>query len=112
MTKDIPKAAGITWYKSKEDYQKALSTFEDAFKLPTTYEAFLKQYEVGVAIAKQRGFIPVKAELDPATFPDWCAARSLHVDAHGREAFANEVAVAFLRDKGFLRSHWAPIKKR
>lgn len=97
-----PKVAGIVWYKSSEDYHKVLLIMEDAFKLPDTYEDFLKRFGESVAFAEMNGMIPVKAELDPETFPAWCKARSLNVDATGRETYANFVAYEYLRDNGML----------
>ena len=99
---NIPRAAGIVWYENEEIYNKALSIFEDSFKLPATYQGFLVQYAAAVRICKQRGFIPIKAELDPSTFPDWCAARYLHVDAAGRAEWGNWKAMEYLRENGLI----------
>jgi hypothetical protein len=99
---DIPKAVGIVWYKNEADYKKALSIFEDSFKLPATYEAFLRRFAEAVAIQERSEAIVVRAELDPETFSDWCAARSLHVDATGRAEWGNWKAAEYLREKGIF----------
>jgi len=99
---DIPKAIGIVWYKNEADYKKALSIFEDSFKMPDTYEGFLKGFALAFAAFEKRGTIPVKAELDPETFPDWCVTRSLHVDATGRAEWGAWKALEYLREKGLL----------
>lgn len=100
--KNIPKAAGIIWYKSKEDFLKARAIFTDAFLLPDTYEEFLIKATELIAKLEASGMPVVKAELDPHTFPAWCKARNLNVDTHGREAFGNAMALEFLKKSGKL----------
>ena len=62
-------------------------------------EAFLKRFAELFAFHERSGAIVVRAELDPETFPNWCAARSLHVDATGRAEWGNWKAVEYLREK-------------
>jgi hypothetical protein len=100
--KDIPKAAGIIWYKSKEDFIKAHAIFTDAFLLPDTYEDFLIGFANAVRRIEDSGYVVVKAELDPETFPTWCKERTLNVDAKGREAFGHAAALDFLKKSGKL----------
>jgi len=95
-----PKYCGIIWYKSEDDYKKALSIFKDSFKLPATYKDFLVGFDKAAAFARFNGMIPIKAELDPYTFSAWCEERSLNIDATGREFYANWKAREHLRKKG------------
>jgi len=101
--KDIPKVAGIVWYKSKEDFLKARAIFTDAFLLPDTYEDFLVGFSEAEKAAYAKGFdMIVKAEFNPGTFAAWCKERSLNIDTHGREAFAHNAAIEFLKQSGKL----------
>jgi hypothetical protein len=98
----VPKAAGITWFKNEDAYKKALLIFDDARDLPSTYQAFLLSHAYAVEEAQKRGFVPVKAEIDPDTFLSWCGARDIKPDRHARMTFANEVAADYLRSMGLL----------
>lgn len=94
--KKIPQVAGLIWYKSKEDFLRARAIFTDEFLLPDTYEEFLVRFAEGITRWEAEGYTVIKAEFDPGTFVAWCNERSLNVDAHGREAFAHEVAINFV----------------
>ncbi len=83
--------AGMVWYRS-EDYESILKIMEDAVKLPVTYKSWLLQAETNEKMANDRGFITVRAFIDPRTFPSWCRERSHNIDAHARNEFANTVA--------------------
>jgi len=64
----------------------------DSHLLPTTFEAWLAAAEKVEQKLVGQGFLTVKAHLDPRTFPDWCKARGLNVDAAARQQYASLVA--------------------
>jgi hypothetical protein len=100
--KQLPVAVGVIWYKSEEDFIAARAIFTDAFLLPDSYREYLDLFSDIAAQIESAGRTIVKAEFDPKTFAQWCKARSLHVDANGRTAFANEKALEFLKQNGKL----------
>ena len=99
----IPKAAGLICYKDAADNAKARTLFEDAFLLPDTYEKFLIRFAESWKAAKDMGWIPVKAELEPVAFTRWCRSRGLNVNAHGRTEWGNMKALEYLKEKGFIK---------
>ncbi len=85
--------AGLAWYR-REDYPKLLAIFDDADSLPETYEEWLeKAMEIERELIIQ-GHRVVRATIDPAIFPSWCAAKHLKLDASARTRFATEEAEA------------------
>lgn len=93
----MKKIAGIVWYNDEGVYRRALAIFTDAFNMPSSYEDWM----IGVAkIAKDMkrdGWVLVRAELDPETFPGWCKTRGLNVDAKARGELGNDAAAEYLR---------------
>lgn len=89
----LPKitVAGFVWYK-EADYQRLKSLFTDGHKLPPTFLMWQDKAEQGRKRHVRSGGIAVKAYIDPDTFPAWCSARGLNIDAKARTAFANEEA--------------------
>jgi hypothetical protein len=80
---------GIAWYK-KEDFDTLLSLFTDSKKLGSTYEEWLKDAESLVDKLRRNGHAFQKVYIDPYTFPAWCAANGMNIDAKARVRFANE----------------------
>jgi hypothetical protein len=99
---DFPKtqpigATGMAWYR-KEDYPALLKIFTDRHLLPKTFEEWEKKAETGHKKLLTDGFIVIKSYIDPKTFPAWCAAQSLNVNADARMKFASmEAARALAR---------------
>ena len=62
--------------------------FEDAEKLPDTFEEWLVIAEKLRNTMIAKGFIIRKVYLDPATFPQWCREHGLPLDATGRTQYA------------------------
>lgn len=108
------KIGGIVWYATEKIYIKALAIFEDAFNMPTTYVDWMEQVKEITEKAQSDGWVIIRAEFDPDTFPAWCKSRGLNVDAKARVAFGNEAAAEHLRtgrgkiiDFGILNTvHW------
>lgn len=99
---NIPKVAGVVWYKDEETYMKALSIFEDGDSLPRTYQEFILCHAYATQEAEERGFVALKAEIDPDAFLAWCGSHNIQPDRNARMAFADEVAADYLRSKGFM----------
>jgi hypothetical protein len=83
------RTAGLPWVR-KEDYAAFLAIMEDADGLPATWEKFAQLSEEGERAMKADGLIVERANIDPETFPYWCAAHGYGVNSQGRMAFAAE----------------------
>ena len=64
----------------------------DADQLPPNYDQWRKKADGLKRQIERSGQVAVEATIDPETFPAWCAARGLDVDAKARMQFANEEA--------------------
>lgn len=96
---NLRSAHGIAWYRP-ETYERCLAIFQDADDLPDTYDEWLVQAEEGEEQLKREGLKVVRAEIDPVAFPGWCANEGYaQIDTHARIAFANAMALDFLRKK-------------
>lgn len=79
---------GIAWYR-KDDYPQILRIMADADVLPPSHRDWQKKAERLESEIAAKGVRVVRAIIDPQTFPGWCAARGLNVDAKARMEFAN-----------------------
>ena len=86
-----PQIAGLAWYK-REHYKELLTIFEDADKLPLTYDKWLGKATAAEKGFKLRGIKVVRAYINPQDFPEWCRAEGHNVDAKARMKFANLAA--------------------
>lgn len=91
MTQQLPVVIGMVWYKP-EHYGAILGIMTDSNHLPRTFHEWRMKAETGEKQRRRAGQIVVRAFIDPETFPDWCRAKGLNVDAQARVAFANEIA--------------------
>jgi hypothetical protein len=82
----MASVTGIAWYK-KEDYEKLLSLFIDRGDMASTYQEWLISSESLVDQLRQSGNAFQKVYIDPATFPAWCAARRMNINAEARARF-------------------------
>jgi hypothetical protein len=80
---------GIAWYK-REDYERLKLLFTDGDKLHATYDDWLNGAERLLNQLRRDGQAFQKVYIDPDTFPGWCAARGLDVDAKARVRFSSE----------------------
>ena len=85
------RAVGVPWVR-KEDYEAFLAICEDADMLPETWEKFAYYTEMGENKFRTQGYLVVRANIDPNTFPDWCKCNGVRVDTQGRQKFAAAVA--------------------
>lgn len=89
---------GLAWY-TKENYAKVVSISKDGHVFARRYEDWLAAAEKQISRFEAQGFTVVKAEIDPETFPAWCAAHGVDVDAKGRTMFGSWKAEEFRRSK-------------
>lgn len=82
---------GMVWYK-QEEYGAALSIMSDRAKLHTSYHLWKMDAETREKQYRREGKTVVRAFIDPETFPEWCRARGLNIDANARQQFAALVA--------------------
>ncbi len=82
---------GIAWYL-EQDYPAILRLMADADKLPATFSRWQQIAEQTERRCRTEGRVVIRAVIDPATFPEWCARHDLQVDARARNAFAAEQA--------------------
>lgn len=83
---------GIAWYKA-ENYARLRSLFTDSDKLPLTFEEWAKNAESGINHLRSQGYTIVKVDIDPDSFPAWCASHGMEINAKARIKFAGEGAV-------------------
>ena len=82
---------GIVWYK-EEDYPILKNLFEDGNTLPDSYSEWLEKTQNLFNQLIQKGLTPIKAYIDPETFPKWCIKRGHRLNAKARTAYANFIA--------------------
>ena len=90
------RAVGAYWI-DEADYPAALRTFDDGNKLPRTWAEWRKIAEEMEKGLKAYGHPVMRVRIDPATFPDWCAAQGTTPGREGRKMF---VAAAVLERYG------------
>ncbi len=78
-----PPAVGAYWIK-EEDYPALLQLFDDGDKMPPSWKEWLKVAEEMERGLKAYGHVVLRVYIDPATFPDWCAAQSTSPGSAGR----------------------------
>jgi hypothetical protein len=81
-----PPAVGAYWIK-EEDYPALLQLFDDADKMPPSWKEWLKMAEEMEQGLKAYGHVVLRVYIDPATFPDWCAAHGTSPGGAGRRKF-------------------------
>ena len=89
----------FAWYR-REDYPRIREMMEDGHLLPTSYDKWLKGAEKGFQSMKDRGFITIKAEIEPGAFLDWCKGKGLHLNADARNRWGLFVAEETARKSG------------
>ena len=83
--------AGILWYRP-ENYQICRKLFVDGNVLQETYKDWLAAAEKMEKYLRKNGVTVYRIPLDPNTFPAWCLAKGMKLDAQARASFANEKA--------------------
>jgi hypothetical protein len=80
---------GVTWFR-KEDYPMLLGLFEDAQKLPATWEEWETEARKVEERLKLEGFKVERAYLDPNAFSDWCRKEEVGMTGKARSRFTAE----------------------
>jgi|SRR5580704_4484660 hypothetical protein len=93
-----PEIIGIAWYK-KEDYKRIVSISKDGNIFSPSYEVWLAAAEKHVRALESKGFTVIKTEINPDTFPAWCAANGMDINGKARIAFGNSKAMEFMKKK-------------
>lgn len=97
-TRGLPMAVGITWY-TPETYARCLEIFEDAADQHDTFDAWLGTATKTEKDVRRQGLRVVRAEIDPDTFPAWCAANGFgKIDHEARTHFANLKAKEWMKE--------------
>lgn len=82
---------GMVWYKP-EDYDAVLGIVADRNNFSASFHEWRMKAETGEKQQRRDGHFVVRVFIDPKTFPDWCRARGLSIDAKARNQFAAEAA--------------------
>ena len=86
-----PSVVALPWY-IRGDYPALLKLFSDSYRLPTTYDAWLKRAEEVERKFQSGGFGVARIWVRPAPFATWCKERNVSPDQAARLIFANEAA--------------------
>lgn len=86
---------GIAWFKDEAAYRRALEIFVDSGNMPASFAAWKGLVDKEVALIQGSGNIAVRADIDPETFPAWCAAHGFRANSQGRIAYVNQVVLEY-----------------
>ena len=86
---------GIAWFKDEAAYRRALAIFTDPENMPASFEDWKALVGKECKLIREVGNIALRADIDPDTFPDWCASRGLKPNSWGRTAFVNHVELEY-----------------
>ena len=86
-----PPVIALPWY-ARGNYSALLKLFNDADKLPATYDAWLKRAELTEKQFQKAGFGIARIWIRPVPFAAWCRARNVSPDQAARLTFVNEAA--------------------
>ncbi len=92
------EAVTLNWYR-REDYARLLTIFEDAEKLPATFDEWLNKAEHGEEMLSKSGKRVIRVVIGPDEFTAWCATQKLKLDAHGRNQFSTFKARDIIRGR-------------
>jgi hypothetical protein len=84
------RAIGIAWMR-EEDYPALIRIFEDGHMFDS-WEQWNERAEATEKKFQSDGVIVLRAYLDPAAFPSWCAARNIAPGREARTQFGSEFA--------------------
>lgn len=89
------QAVGMAWYK-RENFGRLMAAFEDRDKLHRSFDEWLRDAEAGRKAQEAKGIRVVCVDIDPDTFPAWCAASGLGINAEARMKYASLIAYKVL----------------
>lgn len=91
------QATGMVWYLP-EDFEQIKTLMKDGHTLHRTHAEWQRAAENGERLMRAKGVRVYRAIIRPAEFQAWCEARSLDIDSHARQAFANWFAANEYRE--------------
>lgn len=80
------RAVGVYWIR-EEDYPAARAMFSDGPKMPPAFGDWLRMAVEMESGLKAYGHPVLRVIIDPASFPDWCAANGTTPGSEGRKRF-------------------------
>jgi len=86
-----PRIFALPWY-ARGEYPALLKLFNDADKLPATYDAWLNRAEGIERQFQSAGFGVARIWIRPISFAAWCKERNVAPDQAARLTFVNEAA--------------------
>jgi hypothetical protein len=92
-TLSLLKDVGVTWFR-EEDYPILLEIFDDADKMPGSWNEWLKSAQQMEEWAKAQGYRTQRVYIDPDSFADWCLCEGMGTDSQGRQKFALDTLAA------------------
>ncbi|WP_366656588.1 hypothetical protein [Fodinicurvata sp. EGI_FJ10296] len=81
------QVVGVAWFR-RDDWSKVKAIFVDSHKLHEAYDDWLAAAEQFYRRIEGQGMRVEKVYIDPDTFPEWCRARGLRINADARQEFA------------------------
>ena len=87
-----PPVVALPWY-ARGEYPALLKLFNDADKLPATYDGWLKRAELIEKQLQMAGFGVARIWIRPRLFAAWCKERNVSPGQAARLTFANEAAL-------------------
>ncbi len=91
----MAEVIGVAWFQDEFTYRRALAIFTDAENMPPTYADWQALVRRQCAEIKDSGHIPLRADIDPETFAEWCHAHGFLANSQGRLAFANHAELEY-----------------
>ncbi len=90
---------GLPWCR-EEDYNAFLAILQDANDWPTTWDNFVARMEKAERSFQESGQTVRRININPRTFPIWCASKGYRIDANACHKFAAEIAIKEQRNAG------------
>jgi len=77
---------GIAWYRP-DKYEQVVALMADGASFPKTYASWRQKAVRMERELNRQGSRPVRVELDPGVFADWCRDRQMLTDSGARARF-------------------------
>ena len=87
MSDDKPLPAKGAYWIREEDYPAVRAMFADGPKMPPDFADWVKMATEMESGLKAYGHPVLRVIIDPATFPDWCAANGMTPTSEARKRF-------------------------
>jgi hypothetical protein len=87
MSNDKPLPAKGVYWIHEPDYPAVRAMFSDGHKMPPDFADWLRMATEMENGLKAYGHPVMRVIIDPATFPDWCAANGTTPGSEARKRF-------------------------